>query len=377
MTSAPAAVPVRALALLSAVVVLAHAVVVQHTALSLASGDPLGTRVFSTRIVQVKAEQTAAVGPPPVPVAPRAPAAPPPKPRPAAAQDTPVGPQIAEAIAATEPVPAPEPAAQPASAPANLPAPAASLAQTDAGNPPAQTPPSLPIPAATAPAPNLARDSALVPRNYAVPGSVRLKFNANGMRGKLEYHASGEMAWLHDGNSYEARLELGAFLIGSRVLRSTGQLTADGLSPNRFSDRFRSEQAAHFDRNRGRVSFSANTPEAELLPGAQDQLSVFVQLASMVAGEPGRYPPGSTVTLQTVGTRFAEPWPFLVETQERLSLPGGALDTLKFTRQPRREYDQKVEIWLAPALSYLPARIRITQTSGDFIDQQWRATTGP
>ena len=55
----------------------------------------------------------------------------------------------------------------------------------------------------------------------------------------------------------------------------------------------------------------------------------------------------------------------------------GSLDTLKLTRAPRREYDQKVEIWLAPALSYLPSRIRITQTSGDFIDQQWRATAGP
>jgi hypothetical protein len=81
--------------------------------------------------------------------------------------------------------------------------------------------------------------------------------------------------------------------------------------------------------------------------------------------------------MQAVGTRTAEPWLFTVEAQEKLYLPGGTLDTLKLARQPRREYDQKVEIWLAPALSYLPARIRITQTNGDFIDQQWRATGRP
>ena len=38
-------------------------------------------------------------------------------------------------------------------------------------------------------------------------------------------------------------------------------------------------------------------------------------------------------------------------------------------RKPRREFDQKVEIWYAPSLGYLPVRNRITQQNGDFIDQ--------
>ena len=43
-------------------------------------------------------------------------------------------------------------------------------------------------------------------------------------------------------------------------------------------------------------------------------------------------------------------------------------------RNPRQAYDQKVEVWLAPQLGYLPARIRITETNGDSIDQQWSAS---
>jgi len=43
---------------------------------------------------------------------------------------------------------------------------------------------------------------------------------------------------------------------------------------------------------------------------------------------------------------------------------------LKLTRKPRKEFDQKVEIWFAPSLGYLPVRSRITQQNGDFIDQQ-------
>ena len=90
-----------------------------------------------------------------------------------------------------------------------------------------------------------------------------------------------------------------------------------------------------------------------------------------------RYPPGSMISMQTVGTRIAEPWTFTIDAAETLTLPGGEQQSLRLTRLPRREYDQKVEIWLAPALAYLPARIRITQSNGDFIDQQWRSTETP
>ena len=215
-------------------------------------------------------------------------------------------------------------------------------------------------------------------RSYTVPGSVRLQFNATGQRAKMNFSAAGELLWLlRDDNNYEARMEISAFLIGARVLSSTGRVTADGLSPTRFSDKFRSEQAAHFERDKARITFSSNAPESVLLPGAQDQLSVFVQLASMIAGDPTKYLPGTAISTQTAGPRSAEPWIFTVEGEEKLHLPGGELMAVKLTRNARKEFDQKVEIWLAPALAYLPARIRITQANGDFVDQQWKSTGLP
>ena len=78
-----------------------------------------------------------------------------------------------------------------------------------------------------------------------------------------------------------------------------------------------------------------------------------------------------------MGTRIAEAWTFPIDAPEKLSLPGGEQQVLKLTRLPRRDFDQKVELWLAPALGYLPARILITQSNGDFIDQQWRSTAKP
>jgi len=119
---------------------------------------------------------------------------------------------------------------------------------------------------------------------------------------------------------------------------------------------------------------SANTPDAPLLAGAQDRLSVLLQLGALVATEPERYTPGTTLTLPTVGARDADLWLFTFESVETLVLPGCTLPAQKLVRLPRKPYDQTVEVWLAAQLGYLPARIRITEANGDAIDQQWQAS---
>ena len=48
--------------------------------------------------------------------------------------------------------------------------------------------------------------------------------------------------------------------------------------------------------------------------------------------------------------------------------------TLKLTRNPRKEFDIKVELWLAPGMDYVPVRLRLTQPNGDWLDQQWSST---
>ncbi|MEI6197677.1 MAG: hypothetical protein WCS42_25465, partial [Verrucomicrobiota bacterium] len=72
-------------------------------------------------------------------------------------------------------------------------------------------------------------------------------------------------------------------------------VTVLGLEPTRFGDKVRSEVAAHFDREKNKVTFSANTPDVPLLPGAQDQLSILLQLAAMLGAEPHRFPQGTTL----------------------------------------------------------------------------------
>ena len=200
-----------------------------------------------------------------------------------------------------------------------------------------------------------------------------------GQAKKFQYSARAELLWQHDGQNYQARQEISLMLLGGRTQTSTGTLGLGGLQPQRFGDRARSEKAAHFNYDQQRVTFSANTPDLPLAIGTQDRLSVFVQLGALLAAAPERYPQGTRIQLATAGTRDVDAWTFTVEGEETLNLPMGSVPTLRLQRLPRpgHEYDQKAQLWLAPTLGYLPARIRLTQANGDFADLQLLEHSAP
>lgn len=187
-------------------------------------------------------------------------------------------------------------------------------------------------------------------------------------------HGKAELLWQHDGNQYQAQLELSGDGMRSRIQRSNGLITAQGLAPLRFSDKTRSEQAVHFERESGKLTFSSNRPEAALELGAQDRLSVMIQLGAMLAAEPSKFTPGDSIVVQTASAREALPWVFVIEGTEQLQLPGGEMMALKLSREPLGPYDSKLELWLAPAAAYAPVRLRLTQPNGDWVDQQWFST---
>ncbi|WP_353136907.1 DUF3108 domain-containing protein [Limnohabitans sp.] len=205
--------------------------------------------------------------------------------------------------------------------------------------------------------------------SFIAPDSALLKYKVEGQAKGLNYWASAELNWHQDGKTYEARLEVSAFLLGSRVQVSKGSLGPEGLMPTRFGDKSRNELAAHFQRDKGIISFSANSPNAPLLTGAQDRLSVVLQISSLLAADPTRFPAGTMLSFQTVSQREAEVWQFLVEKDELLHLPFGEINAIKLNRKPRRDFDQHIELWFAPTLGYLPVRLRITNANGDFVDQ--------
>lgn len=369
-SAAPSSLPLRGLAVLGGAVVLAHLAVLQTLPAVLQVTAPGATTVHALNTRSIPAPVPAS----PIPLTPPAPVAKPPvqhKPRPAPRAPAPEPVENVEVADATPVAPAPEPAA---SIP-EPPAPAASE-PVAAPAPPPPTPPPQPMASAPMPpAPAVTQVTQATAFRFADP--VRLLYNLTGASKGMHYNARGELLWQQDGKQYSAQLSASMLFLGSRTRTSTGAITPAGLAPQRFSDKWRSEVAAHFDYDKGRATFSANTPDVPLLAAAQDQLSVVLQIAGMLAADPAHYPVGSSITLQTVGPRDADIWKFNVEGPDKAYVPYDSMDILKLTRVPLKEFDKKVELWLGPSISYLPVRLKITDPNGDFIDQQLRAVEKP
>lgn len=237
---------------------------------------------------------------------------------------------------------------------------------------------------AAAPAPDLEIASAARPAQPAPerptaaplpkaspPPSAHLIYDVQGTAKGIRYQATGDLNWTAQGGRYDARMEVKLFLLGSRVQTSTGTLGPEGLRPERFADIRRGERATHFERDAGRIRFSSNAPTADLQPGAQDRLSLFLQIAGLLQATPRRE--GDVMSFQVAGTGGAETWHFEVGAEETLALPAGQTVARRVVRRPREAYDTTVEMWFAPALQHLPVRLRLTQSNGDVVDQLLRA----
>ena len=367
----------RAFGLLVLGVMALHALVLQGLAQALAGVQPasaMGAQ-FSVRTVVLdaprQAETPLTMPEPPAPTEPPQALAPPP--RAPTAQSPEALPLEAPSLEA--------PAEQKTGAqdvPESVPAPVTLLAQR-AVEAPVNGQASAPAPN-TNPAPaGAAAMSASVGQpdyDYQVPSSARLKYKGSGTKGVLLLPVSAELLWSREGRSYDARLELG--LLGfSRVQTSKGVIGPRGLEPLRFGDKTRSEEAAHFQRAKGIVSFSANGPDAPLTPLAQDQLSIYMQLASMWSANPQRFRPGMQLPFQLVEIHRSGNRVFTVGATEPLKVQGREMVATRLVCEPSLDYDNRVEVWLASALEFLPARIRMTQANGDEVDIFWSSSEKP
>lgn len=329
---------------------------------------PLQTRVVSMRGDASDAPQEKAVtpqAPPPAPVRQMAPATP---------QATSAG---IQAIASQALPAAPEVTEAPVK-------PDEPTATNAALNPPPNTATETPAPSqvdtassATPPAVNNANSNAnaLNAMLGDFPSNVQINYRLTGQERGLSYHASGSLKWQTKAGTtlpraYEAELQVKAFLVGRRIWRSVGQLTDRGLAPLRYSDSWRGERAAHFEADAQKISFSGNTPSAPLQAGAQDQVSLFIQMAAAVAGQ--NFNVGSELNVQTATARDAVNWTLTYKSDDIIDLKGDRVETQRWVCLPRGKFDSQIEMWFAKSQGGLPIRIKITQVSGNFIDMEMR-----
>jgi hypothetical protein len=322
---------------------------------------PLQTRVLHTEIVKPDNEPTekppsTAIAKPPIPV---------PQPIASKPNNTDAGMQATASAA----LPAPPDSANEL--------PSTTEFQTEEVTSAAPQPPALEPPAETSPQKATQAPLTQWAKLVNFPDNTQINYSLTGQERGLTYHATGALKWqVKVGDdlpkSYEAELRVRAFLVGNRVWRSVGQLSEGGLAPKRYSDSWRGERAAHFETDQQKISFSGNLPSAPLLPGAQDQVSLFIQMAAAVASQ--NFTTGAELMIQTATARDAVNWTLTYKADEFIEVNGDRLETQRWLCLPRGKFDSQIEMWLAKSLAGLPARIKISQVSGNFIDMEMRSS---
>jgi hypothetical protein len=277
------------------------------------------------------------------------------------------------------PTPEPEPEPEPAPAPTpseTAPKPTAPEGIDNEPEEPPVTPELLTTEEAiTEPEPEVAQTIAepepVAPKPLEVPSAqTRLIYEITGLSKGRNIFADGQFEWTVEGDRYEASLAVRMVLLGARTQTSVGRIGPQGLMPDRFGERQRDEAATHFDYEDQRVRFSRNRPDAPLLPGTQDRLSVILQLAALMQARPANFEVGSEVNMPVASSRAVEDWRWQVGDQETIELPKGTWVARHLIRPAVHERDNTVELWMAPSLQHLPVRIRITQRNGDWLDQR-------
>lgn len=204
----------------------------------------------------------------------------------------------------------------------------------------------------------------------SLPDAVTLQYAVKARYRGLPLQSDATLIWQRQGERYHAEWNVRVPFLGERSQRSDGDVTREGIRPHTYVEQTNKQRSAHFDYERQRIDFSDGRDDQALKPGAQDRLTVSLQLGALLAAHPDRHAAGSSLSLPVVGVRGAEQWHWDIRRGEALEVAGRTLSTLELVRRPRKEPDSQITVWLAPDLHYLPVRLRVEQEEGDVVDQR-------
>ncbi|RDV00181.1 DUF3108 domain-containing protein [Trinickia dinghuensis] len=207
---------------------------------------------------------------------------------------------------------------------------------------------------------------------FSVPPSGDLHYNTfyNGVE-----NAPGTIHWESSGDGYEMIVSVPLPFVGTFTYESHGRIDAFGLSPEHYIEKRgrRPEDVTTFDRADKRIGFTRTSTTLALPDGAQDRFSVVMQLASLVRGDPDAYKPGVTRSFYVADNDSGELWPIETIGDESIQTAEGYIQARHFMRLPRHDGDRRrIDVWLAPALGWLPVRIMQTEPNGSQIELVWR-----
>jgi hypothetical protein len=214
--------------------------------------------------------------------------------------------------------------------------------------------------------PLLAALAGLPELNAALPPSARYVYRTTNSELRLASGTSTIDWSLAADGRYSLRLTTTAIGVTVLELQSMGTLRAFGLAPERYTETRvrRGTVAANFDWDGRRVTFSARPHERPLDDGLQDRISFQFQLMLLGRARPEVFREGRHTVLRMAGRDDVSTYRFRSAGRATTATGVGELQTVRIERIGADEADARIEVWLAPSLGWLPARLRFTDRYG-------------
>lgn len=200
----------------------------------------------------------------------------------------------------------------------------------------------------------------------ALPAKVRYVFRTKNSEIRLATGTTYVDWTLADDGRYELRLSTTAVGMTVLELHSQGALRAFGLAPDRYTETRprRGAEAADFDWQGGRVTFSRRPHERPLAHGVQDRISFQFQLMLIGQAQPERFRAGAEIVLWMAGRDDLMAYRFRSAGLAATATGVGSLEAVHLERITASESEARIDVWLVPQLGWLPVRLRFTDRLG-------------
>lgn len=193
-----------------------------------------------------------------------------------------------------------------------------------------------------------------VSRNGKAFGSVKESYQQTGSQYQIQSTTKGEGLYA---------------LLGERVLTSKGEVTKAGLVPNEFKlkrgDNARKSLAANFNWQAVELTMlvKGEKRKEKLLAGAQDLASYVYQFMFSP-------PEGEQIKVSlTTGKRFKHYTYLVKESGIPIKAADGKTYQTLHLVNAEKDGKKKKELWLAPAMHYLPVKYLVVDKHGDKLEQ--------
>lgn len=220
-----------------------------------------------------------------------------------------------------------------------------------------------------------AAEHVAIKRPFKLPPSADLQYSVRASQKGITIDGTAQVQWRASEAAYSIHGESRAFIGKLLENRSEGKVDAYGLAPATwYEKRFRRDGATTtFDRANKKVTFSIGEKTFPLLGGEQDRASAQWQLAAIARAAPDKMVTGAEWRFFVAGRRDAEAWTFKVIGRDQLKTPLGTLETVHLSKSPPADYpDQKLDLWLAPAMEWYPVKLRLEEDGGEYVEQTIR-----